>query len=298
MINFNSQIRDSFKRANVLTRLIYINIGVYILIKFLSLFFFLLNRRELDATLLGFLALPADTGVLLVRPWTLVTYMFLHYGFFHILFNMLWLFWFGKIFLEYLDARKLTAIYLIGGFAGGLLYIAAYNLLPAFRDQVPVSIALGASAAILAVVMTISFYVPDYRVNLMFIGPVKIKYIALGTILIDLFSIQSGNAGGHIAHLGGALFGILYAWQLTRGKDLVRGFNKLLDALVTLFKPRPKMRVKYKKPRGRPETDMEYNARKSAEQAEIDRILEKISKNGYAALTKEEKEKLFTSSKR
>jgi len=298
MINFNSQIRDSFKRANVLTRLIYINIGVYILIKFLSLFFFLLNRRELDATLLGFLALPADTGVLLVRPWTLITYMFLHYGFFHILFNMLWLFWFGKIFLEYLDARKLTAIYLIGGFAGGLLYIAAYNLLPAFRDQVPVSIALGASAAILAVVMTISFYVPDYRVNLMFIGPVKIKYIALGTILIDLFSIQSGNAGGHIAHLGGALFGILYAWQLTRGKDLVRGFNKLLDALVTLFKPRPKMKVKYKKPRGRPETDMEYNARKSTEQAEIDRILEKISKNGYAALTKEEKEKLFTSSKR
>jgi hypothetical protein len=223
--------------------------------------------------------------------------MFLHYNFFHILFNMLWLYWFGKIFLEYLNAKKLLSVYLLGGLAGGLVYVLAFNLFPAFAEAVPTSVALGASAAILAVVMAVSFYVPNYTINLLFIGPVKLKYIALVTVLIDILSIKSGNAGGHLAHLGGALFGFLYAVQLQRGRDLTKGFNRFMDSLFSLFRRRPgKIRVKYSKPKNRPESDLEYNARKVQEQKNIDLILDKISKSGYDGLSKEEKESLFRNS--
>lgn len=304
MENLGDRLKQSFKTASTLTRLIYINLGVFVLIKIISVVFFLINRPDLDSTLIGYLALPAEPDVLLRRPWTILSYMFLHYDFFHILFNMLWLFWFGRIFLEYLDAKKLTAVYLMGGFFGGILFMIAYNIFPAFQNELSASVALGASAAVLAVVMAIAFYAPEYRVNLLFVGRVKIKYIAIASIVIDILSIKSGNAGGHIAHLGGALFGIIYATQISRGRDLLKGFNRLLDGLATLFKPRPKMRVKYKKNHerpenaSRPETDIEYNARKAREQQEIDRILDKISRSGYGALSKEEKEKLFTSSKK
>ncbi len=248
--------------------------------------------------MLGYLALPADPGMILKRPWTIISYMFLHYDFLHILFNMLWLYWFGKIFLEYLNPKKLISVYLIGGLAGGLFYVLAFNFFPAFQETVTQSVALGASAAVLAIVMAISFYVPDYTMNLMFFGQVKLKYIALVTVAIDLLSIRSGNAGGHIAHLGGAFFGFIYATQLRQGKDLAKGFNRLMDNLFSLFKKRSKMKVKYSSPKSRPETDMDYNGRKAAEQRTIDQILEKISRNGYEGLSKEEKEILFKSSKK
>jgi len=291
-------LKSQFRIANTLTRLIYINVAVFILLKLVGVFLFLLNRKDFDGVIMAYLAVPADLTVLLTRPWTLFSYMFLHYDLLHILFNMLWLFWFGKIFLEYLDARKLTAVYLIGGLAGAFLYILSFNVFPVFSETMGNSVALGASAAVLAVVMTISFYAPNYRIQLIFIGPVKIQYIALASVVIDILSIKSGNAGGHIAHLGGAMFGYLYAIQLRRGKDLGRGFNRVMDQIVTWFKPRPKMKVHYGKGPGKPETDYEYRERKAAEQAEIDRILDKISRSGYEALTKDEKARLFSSSKK
>jgi membrane associated rhomboid family serine protease len=297
-MSLGDEIKRIYNQGTTLTKLILINLAVFLAIKIISVIFYLIQNTQGDAAVMNFLALPADLSVLIKRPWTILTYMFLHYGFFHILFNMLWLYWFGRIFLEYLDQKKLLSIYLLGGLAGGALYIISYNISPAFRDALPVSVALGASAAVMAIVMAISFYVPDYRIMLMFIGPVKLKYLAIAVILIDVLSIQGSNAGGHIAHLGGALFGILYAGQIKRGKDLSRGFNRFMDSLISLFKPRPKMKVKYKKPEGKVETDIEYNARKAEEQKEIDRILEKISKSGYDALTKEEKEILFRSSKK
>jgi hypothetical protein len=146
--------------------------------------------------------------------------------------------------------------------------------------------------------MAIAFYVPDYTIYLMFFGPVKLKYIALATVLIDVLSIRSGNAGGHLAHLGGAFFGFLYATQIRQGKDMTKGFSRFMDSVFSLFKRRPAMKVKYKKPEARAETDMEYNARRATEQRTIDQILEKISQNGYEGLSKEEKEILFKSSKK
>jgi len=295
-MNTGEEIRKMFNQGTTLTKLILINLGVFLILKLLSVFFYLFQNSLADSTILNFLALPADISVLAKRPWTILSYMFLHEGFFHILFNMLWLFWFGKIFLEYLDQKKLLSIYLLGGISGGALFILAYNLIPLFQPSYPYSIALGASAAVMAIVFTISFYVPNYSMNLMFIGPVKLKYIALATIVIDVLSIQGDNAGGHIAHLGGALFGFIYASQMKKGKDISRGFNRLMDWVVSVFKPRPKLKVEYKRPAGKTETDIEFNTRKGNEQKEIDRILEKISKSGYEALTKQEKEVLFRSS--
>lgn len=297
-MNAFDELKRTFSRRSTLTQLIMINVGVFLFLKILGVLFFLFRQENLEQLVLSFLALPADPQAILRKPWTIISYMFLHYDFFHILFNMLWLYWFGKIFLEYLNPKKLLSVYLIGGLAGGLVYVLAFNLFPAFDESVAQSVALGASAAVLAIVMAIAFYVPDYTIYLMFFGPVKIKYIALATVLIDILSIRSGNAGGHLAHLGGALFGFLYATQLRGGKDLAKGFNRWMDKLFSLLRPRPKMKVDYKKPGGRPETDMEYNARRAAEQRTIDQILEKIARNGYEGLSKEEKEILFKSSKK
>jgi membrane associated rhomboid family serine protease len=290
--------RRNFSKQSTLAQLITINVGVFFVLKMLGVFFFLFKQENIEQLILGYLALPADPGMILKRPWTIISYMFLHYDFLHILFNMLWLYWFGKIFLEYLNPKKLISVYLIGGLAGGLFYVLAFNLFPAFQESVSSSVALGASAAVLAIVMAISFYVPGYTINLMFFGPIKIKYVALVTVAIDLMSIRSGNAGGHIAHLGGAFFGFLYATQLRQGKDLSKGFNQLMDSIFSLFKRRPKMKVKYSAPKDRVETDMDYNARKAAEQRTIDQILEKISRSGYEGLSREEKEILFKSSKK
>ncbi|MCX6223340.1 MAG: rhomboid family intramembrane serine protease [Bacteroidia bacterium] len=297
-MNAFDEFKRTFSKRSTLTQLIMINVGVYLFLKILGVLFFLFKQENLEQLVLSYLALPANPQMILRKPWTIISYMFLHYDFFHILFNMLWLYWFGKIFLEYLNPKKLISVYLIGGLTGGLVYVLAFNLFPAFQASVGQSVALGASAAVLAIVMAIAFYVPDYTLYLMFFGPVKLKYIALVTVLIDVLSMRSGNAGGHLAHLGGALFGFLYATQLHRGKDMSKGFNRFMDTLFSLFKRRPNMKVKYKKPEGRPETDMEYNARRAAEQRTIDQILDKIARNGYEGLSKEEKEILFKSSKK
>lgn len=292
------EFKRTFSKQGALVQLIMINVGVFLFLKILGVLFFLFKQENLEQLVLSYLALPADPQMILRKPWTIISYMFLHYDFFHILFNMLWLYWFGKIFLEYLNPKKLISVYLIGGLAGGLVYVLAFNLFPAFQASVSQSIALGASAAVLAIVMAIAFYVPDYTLHLMFFGPVKLKYIALVTVLIDILSIRSGNAGGHLAHLGGALFGFLYATQLRRGKDISNGFSRFMDSLFSLFKRRPKMKVTFKKPEGKPETDMDYNARRAAEQRTIDQILDKIARQGYEGLSKEEKEILFKSSKK
>ena len=293
------ELKRVFRQGSALTQLIIINVTVFLILKILGVGFFLFRQENLGQLVLGYLALPADPALILRKPWTILTYMFLHYDFFHILFNMLWLYWFGRIFLEHLNAKKLLSVYLLGGLAGGVIYVLSYNLFPVFRESLPDAVALGASAAILAVVMAIAFYVPRYTIRILFIGPVKLRYIALITILIDILSIRSANAGGHLAHLGGALFGFLCAVQLHRGRDLTRGFSRLMDSLASRLRRRPStLKVKYRKPAGKTESDREYNARKAREQREIDRILDKISQKGYDGLSKEEKETLFRNTNR
>lgn len=290
------EIKNSFKSGNSLIKLIYINLAVFLTVKIISVFFFLASTSQ-TFSLVRWLAVPADLHNLLFRPWTIFTYMFLHEGFLHILFNMLWLYWFGQIFLRYFDDKKLLSVYLVGGLAGAALYILAFNIFPVFEQITPVSFALGASASVIAIVIATSVYAPNYKINLMFIGPVALKYIALVTIILDVLSIASSNAGGHIAHLGGALFGYLYIVQLKKGKNITRGFDRLMDKLFSIFKPRPKIKVTYKRPMTDMERDIEYNKAQAAKQEDIDKILDKIAKSGYNSLTKKEKEILFKNGK-
>lgn len=290
------EIKNSFKSGNSLIKLIYINLAVFLAVKIISVFFFLVSTSQ-TFSLVRWLAVPADLHNLLYRPWTIFTYMFLHEGFLHILFNMLWLYWFGQIFLHYFDDKKLLSVYLVGGVAGAALYILSFNVFPVFEQITPVSFALGASASVIAIVIATSVFAPNYKINLLFIGPVALKYIALVTIILDVLSIASSNAGGHIAHLGGALFGYLYIVQLKKGKNITRGFDRFMDKLFSIFKPRPKIKVTYKRPMTDMERDIEYNKAQAAKQEDIDKILDKIAKSGYNSLTKKEKEILFKNGK-
>lgn len=293
MTGIVDEIKSTFKHGSMLTRLIYINLGVFIAVKLVDALFFLFALGN-DNFLLNWMQVPAQWIQVAHRPWTLFTYMFLHHDFIHILFNLLWLFWLGKIFLEYFNGKQLLTVYLLGGLFGALTYIAAYNAFPAFTDVVPFAYALGASASVLAIVTATATYVPNYTVYLLFLGPVKLKYIALFSIILDVITLKDGNAGGHIAHLGGAFFGFLYASQLRRGTDIGKGFGKVMDTLFSWFKPKKKLKVTYR----RGETDMDYNYRKKAEQQEIDAILEKIARSGYDSLSAKEKELLFKQSRK
>ncbi len=284
------EIKQSFKKGSVLTKLIYLNLGVFVVVKLIQVLFFLFSAGEpVSFIIIQWLAVPASFSELMSRPWTIFTYMFLHEGFLHILFNVLWLYWFGRIFLEYLDEKKLLGVYLLGGLAGAALYILSFNLFPAFAQVLPVSRALGASAAVLAIVISISVYVPNYTIYLLFLGPVKLKYIAAFMIVLDIISIAGNNAGGHIAHLGGALFGWLFIRQFRKGNDLTKGINILIQMVASWGKPKRKLKVEYRKVRN----EYDYNREKAERQQRIDDILDKISKSGYDSLSKEEKEILF-----
>jgi len=286
------EIKQSFKSGSSLIKLIYINLTIFLVVRLIDVFLKLFTIESVFS-LVTWLAVPADISILLHRPWTIISYMFLHYEFLHILFNMLWLYWFGQIFLHYFDNKKLLSVYIVGGIAGAFVYILTFNIFPLFTEILPVSFALGASASVIAIVIAVSVYAPNHTIYLLFFGAVKLKYIALATILIDVISIASTNAGGHLAHLGGALFGYFYIMQLKKGRNITRLFDRFMDFIFSVFKPRPKIKVSYR----RPVDDIEYNKSKVQKQAEIDKILDKIAKSGYDSLSKQEKETLFKNSK-
>jgi membrane associated rhomboid family serine protease len=287
-------IKLTFRNGSNLTRLIYINIAVFVAFTIVAVIAFLLSNQELSDKILDIFSVPASLDALLLRPWTLITYMFTHKDIWHILFNMLWLYSFGRIFLEYLDGRKLVAVYLLGGLSGAFVYILSFNVFPAFTGVVADSVAIGASASVMAIVIAISAYVPDYTIQLFLFGRIKIKYLALAIFVLTSIMDFSVNSGGKLAHIGGAFFGYFYTINLRRGRDMGKGFNNILDFFVTLFKPRKKLKVTHKKVA----TEYEYNKIKTEHQKLINNILDKISKGGYDSLTKEEKETLFKESQK
>ena len=287
-------IKKAFHNGSNLIKLIYINIAVFILISLTAIIGFLVTNPLVAEKVIDILAVPSAFNKLLIRPWTLITYMFLHKDIWHIIFNMLWLYWFGTIFLQYLDQKKIVAVYLLGGISGALLYIISFNVFPAFSGVVSESVAIGASASVMAVVIAIAAYVPDYTISLLLLGRVKIKYMALAILILTSFMDFSVNSGGKLAHIGGAVFGYLYTLNLRQGKDIGKGINNIIDYLVTIFKPRKKMKVTHRKP----SNDYDYNKARAEHQEMINAILEKISKGGYDSLTKEEKETLFKESQK
>ena len=287
-----NDIKESFRKGNYLTRLIYINVAVFIAIAIVSVIGFLMKNPLLTEKSINLLAIPASLKLFLVKPWTIITYMFTHKDIWHILFNMLWLYWFGRIFLEYLDQKKLVAVYLLGGICGAIVFVLSFNIFPAFTEQLDISVAIGASASVMAVVMAIAVCVPNYSITLFLLGRIKIIYIALGIFILTSVMDFSVNSGGKLAHIGGALFGYLYIVGMRKGRDPGKWINKIIDSMATIFRPSKKMKVTHKKP----VTDYDYNRAKAERQAKINKILEKISKGGYDSLTREEKDYLFRES--
>jgi membrane associated rhomboid family serine protease len=291
-----NEIKDSYRWGSALTKLIYINLAVFLILTLAPFVLWILSLSpdpRAQMTWLEWISVPSVPEMLATRPWTLLTYMFVHQNFFHILFNILYLHWFGRLFLEFLKPKQLVGVYILGGIGGAIAYLLAYNLIPAFYSHVPSGILLGASASVMAILFAVARYAPNHEIYLMFIGPARLKYIALAAVLIDLISIPTmENTGGHIAHLGGALVGYLFAVSLIGGYDISKPISSITHFTSNLFKKRSKLTVTHK----RPLTDMEYNAIKVRRQKEVDRILEKIKVSGYNSLSKDEKQTLFEAS--
>ena len=212
-----TNLKNTFRAGNILAKLIYINVGLFILIRLMGVIFLLFNIPGIS--FLQYLQMPSSPELLMYRPWTVITYMFTHFDFLHILFNMLWLYWFGGLFLTFFSERQLGGLYLLGGIAGAILFMLAYNIFPYFQTVASSSYLMGASASVMAIVFAVSFYRKDLEINLFLIGRIKLIYLALFTFVIDLLAITSENAGGHIAHIGGALFGIWFAMRIKEGTD-------------------------------------------------------------------------------
>ena len=276
-MNFLDNLKREFGIANMLNKLIYINVFFFLVLNIFSVIFSLLlidisSIKEL-------LILPSSTEEVIKKPWSLISYMFIHDNFIHLLFNLIWLHFGGKLFLQYLNQKQLLYTYILGGLFGGILFIIAFNNLPALIPYSENAKALGASASVLAIFFAIATYIPNFQVSIPFIGFIKLKHIALIYIILDFLNIPNGNAGGHIAHLGGAIFGFFYVKQFTQ-KSAKNKQNQFLSYLKNIFN--------FQKSKNK----------KSYKMKEIDLILEKISKSGYNSLTKIEKELLFNSSKK
>ena len=299
MGSFFTNIKQAYQQGRMPMRFIYINVGVFILAFLLNTLLMLFNQS--GAGILRLFELPAWMEIFFYQPWSILTYMFMHADIFHLLFNMLWLYWFGQLFLYFYSERSFCGLYFFGGLCGGALYMLFYNIFPYFNQAVYTSYLLGASASVLAITVATAVKEPDFRVRLLFFGNVRLKYIALIMVGIDMLMMTSGNAGGHIAHLGGALGGLWFALSMRRGHDVTKWINFLIDKIVNLFswiskrpQKRPRMKVHYNSR----EKDYDYNARKKAQSEEIDRILDKLKKSGYGSLTTDEKKSLFDASKK
>ncbi|MBE9489573.1 MAG: rhomboid family intramembrane serine protease [Bacteroidetes bacterium] len=280
-----------FKQASIVLKLIVINAIIFLLV-FLGSFFFKIHPGELTAWFI----LPTDFLSLLAQPWSLITYSFLHFRFWHVFWNMYILYWFGSYVLNLFSSKRFLTIYLLGAVFGGLLYVLAYNLFPVFNGHN--GNLLGASAAVRAIMIFIAVYTPNTVVRI-FMFKVKLWQIGLFVVLFDLVQLpSSGNAGGLLAHLGGALFGYLYAVQLAKGNDIGKWFENIIDWFANQFKPRhkrPFKKVHRTTRKASPRTNIKTP--KAEHQKKIDAILDKIGKSGYDSLTKAEKDFLFKAGK-
>ncbi len=295
---------DEFKSVfqkpnNAHAQLIVINVVVFLAMGAIYVFSTIGKTEWIYTLVSDQFTIPPRFGDFMLRPWTIITYAFAHSlpDIFHILFNMLVFYWFGRLFIEYLDNDKLIALYLLGAITGGVVYLLVYNGIPYFIERSGFSGMVGASAAVYAIVTGAAVLMPNYTFYLLFLGPIRIKYIAAFYIVLSFLGSVGGNAGGNIAHLGGALMGFIYIKQLQIGVNWGGWITTTLDWFKDLMKPRPKVKVTYRKeePKARQKTGPRVS---KASQDEIDAILDKISERGYESLSADEKEKLFNASKK
>ena len=289
MANF---IIEDFKNAwskddNGLVKIILFNVIVFVVLSILEVFITLSGGGTIFKTFVNKLMLPAAFTTFILQPWSLISYFFLHLSFGHILWNMLFLYWFGKIIHDNIGNNAVISLYVLGGIIGGLSYMALFNIIPFYGDRVSDSLMLGASAGVFSIVAGSATLLPNYTFYLLFLGPVRIKYIALFYILLSFLDVTGSNAGGEIAHLGGALIGYLFIRQLQNGVNMGEGIIKIIN----IFNKKSSSKIKQ-------DTPMNDEVKPDISQDEIDKILDKISESGYSSLSKKEKEKLFNASKK
>ncbi len=284
-------LKNKYHTGSMPVKLIFINTAIFLLLRIIAIIC-TFSGIDADTVILQWIEMPSSPAVFLTRPWTVITYMFSQYDVLHILFNMLWLYWFGSVFLFTGNARQMLALYLYGGVCGALLYFVSYNLLPIFNGIN--GWLIGSSASVLAIVSATAMRHPNYKMGLLFIGEISLKWIAVAIIAIDFLSISGTNAGGHIAHLGGAFAGFIWALALNNGHDITRPLNAMLDYFANLLtkvtqnKTSRSSRRHYQSQQNKAKSDMET----------LDEILDKIKKSGYTSLTAEEKRRLFEVSSR
>ena len=277
-MNFINDIKLRYKSGNIVEKLIYINLAIFLFTLFVSVFKDL-YRGQMN-WILEWFSLEDSFSSLLTKPWTIITYGFLHADFLHVLLNLITLYFIGNLFITYFTQKQLLNFYLLGTFSGGLLYIISHNYFPLFDGKS--SILVGASAGISAIFIGITTYIPNYQLKLRFIGFVKLWNLAAIWIGLDILALSGTNAGGHFAHLGGALFGFLYVNQVFDKKI------KIWGKIASLFKSKKHLRTVYKSGK-----KSNLNKSTSLTQQQIDGILDKISKSGYDTLSKAEKDFLF-----
>lgn len=286
-MSFVKDLQFRFKRGTIVEKLIYINLGVFVLTFLFNTFGFLVNYNGNFIT--EWFILPATFDGFITKPWTLISYGFVHTGLVHILFNLIALYFIGNLFFQYFTQRQLLSFYIFGVLFGGLVFLLSYNYFPAFTDDLDRSYLLGASAGISAIFVGIATYIPNYQFKLPLIGYVKLWHLAAIWVLLDFIQIPGNNSGGHLAHIGGALFGFLYVRQASNKK--INWF----DGFFNLFKVKRSPLKTVHKSKTRTTTS---KSTKADHQKKVDIILDKISKSGYDTLSKEEKEFLFKQGKR
>lgn len=299
-MGFIDDLKTEYRIGGIVQRLIFWNIGLF---AFPLVLFSILKAFNVDTSLFNWtnpysddiFSLSSNPADLLWKPWSLIGYAFLHSGFTHILFNMLTLFFAGRLFLSFFTQKQLFGVYILSAIFAGFVYMLGYNYLPMLAGQSAKM--TGASAAIMAILIATAVYAPYYEVRLLLIGRLKLWHIAAFFVVIDLIYAPLENSGGHIAHLAGDLFGYLYIVLLKRGTDLSKGVSVVLDFFANLFSPRKstpfkKVHRNTAPPKGTYRTAT-ANKPKDFTQQQIDDILDKISKSGYDSLTKDEKEFLF-----
>ncbi|PTT13240.1 rhomboid family intramembrane serine protease [Flavobacterium sp. HMWF030] len=287
-MNILDDLKLQYKLGGIAMRVIYWNIACFLIS---LVFFYQYSGGGFDYP--NWLALSSDPQVFMFKPWTLLTYAFFHGSFLHLFFNMIVLNFASQLFLTFFTQKQYLGVYILGAIFSGIVFTLSYYVL---NISAPI---VGASAAIMAVLASVTTYQPLMGVRLMFVGSVKLWHVTAVILILDLMQLRLDNTGGHISHLAGALFGFIYMKSLQNGTDLSVIISKILDFFTNLFKKSPstpftKVHKNYKKPTEKVTSRI---VTKDKTQQQIDEILDKISQSGYDCLTKEEKEFLFKAGK-
>jgi membrane associated rhomboid family serine protease len=290
-MNFQDQLRYRLQQMNEAEKLILINVICFVLPLFLKTLFYLFNIPS--NVMIGWFELSAEWSDLLFKPWTIFTYSFMHSGFFHLFWNMYLLYFASRLFLNLFSLRTFFNVYFLGVLLGGLTFMLSYSVFPAFQYASPIMV--GASAGVMAVLIFMATYSPDLEVRIIFFN-VKLRYLGIAFVLLDVIQIPYGNAGGHLAHLGGAALGYLYVKRLDQGVDIGLPFENFTNRVLNLFKKQSKLKTVHK--RKASSNSKKKVTTQEVDQSKIDSILDKISKSGYDSLTQKEKDFLFQAGKK